>query len=226
MRKTKTLITSILLIAMAFVSIGDYPFSNVYASELTGSTLDKYVNKLNELNSELGTTYAIPDNTTYEASGQAYEELIAFYSGMTINEFEAYIRNVNNKISNYKEMDKTCEIFLQEPDTIFTPPVTRLQTQKLIFTNGNYFYIKAYVYTGEGNIRYSRMYSYGDEISVYPAYRVQDMTYTYNSDCTAVNVTFKAGKYAAPNLLMTTTPIYFTVKFLSAGGNLYETMEI
>ena len=225
--KRRSFLNNVTIFIAAFLFFSNICYSSVsYAATTNETILEKYISKLNELNNELGTTYAIPDKETHEAYGNDYESLINFYTSMTIEEFEFYIRNINDNNLN-QVVNRNQEDFLlqQESFSVYAAPTTKVQTQKLIFSNSNYFYMKAQIYTGEG-IRYTSIVEFGNSISVYPAYCCQSATYSFNSDYTTVDVSFKAGYYAAANLLYTTTPKYFYATFKAVGGDVYLLTDV
>ena len=67
--------------------------------------------RLQELNRELGTDYAIPDEATCADTGSDYNEVVEFYTSMTLDEFESYIRDMYEQYgviedSDYRIVDK------------------------------------------------------------------------------------------------------------------------
>ena len=57
-----------------------------------GDDLAIYENELQKLNEELGTNYQLSPT-----GDDTYEDMVAFYTGMTIEEFDAYIREAYEK---------------------------------------------------------------------------------------------------------------------------------
>ncbi len=63
-----------------------------------GDDLAIYENELQKLNEELGTDYQLSPT-----GDDTYEDMVAFYTGMTLEEFDTYIREAYEK---EKEFDK------------------------------------------------------------------------------------------------------------------------
>lgn len=59
---------------------------------IRGNDLAIYENELLKLNEELGTDYQLSPT-----EGDTYEDMVAFYTGMTIEEFVTYIREAYEK---------------------------------------------------------------------------------------------------------------------------------
>lgn len=79
----------IITAAILCIMIGYYRKPN---KSVHGDDLAIYENELQKLNEELGTDYQLSPN-----GDDTYEDMVAFYTGMTIEEFDAYIREAYEK---------------------------------------------------------------------------------------------------------------------------------
>lgn len=68
--------------------------SNAATENMSDNVLAPYIEHLQEFNQEFGTEYAIPDEATCNETGTDYHEIVRFYTAMTLEEFDAYIRDL------------------------------------------------------------------------------------------------------------------------------------
>lgn len=79
----------VIIAAILCITIGYYRKPN---KSIHGDDLAIYENELQKLNEELGTDYQLSPT-----GDDTYEDMVAFYTGMTIEEFDAYILEAYEK---------------------------------------------------------------------------------------------------------------------------------
>lgn len=90
-RRLTNVVTIICALILAFSSA-------VSASAATeADTLKMYNEKLADINEKLGTQYKIPTREELTATDMTFQELIDFYTTMTLEEFETYILEMHTK---------------------------------------------------------------------------------------------------------------------------------
>ena len=212
MRKTiKTVLVMVLTVAI-LVNQG----TMAYASEGTDS-LQMYEERLEELNLELGTTYQLTP-----AAGENYEDMVAFFSAMSIEEFEEYIME--------------CYIAEVEFDSVMDAPLenalmnggvvrSTLDTQKYFYAaNANYLYLKAYTTTVSGITIYTGdVDSAGYLLSVYPGYAATSYSTLFADDMRTVRVTYNCTKYLSKYV---TDAVAYTlnVRYGAGAGDIYPSL--
>ena len=197
------LMVSVMLIGQA---------GTVFAAE-GGNELAPYEAELNTLNEELGTDYALQ-----QSDGTSYEEMVEFFTSMSMDEFDAYIHDayVAEKEFEEKEGSELIAIMDENVNTRST-----LSTQKFYYDGSNYLYMKAYTTTVSGQTIYTGdVSSTGWSISSYPAYKSTSCTVSFSSDKKSATCKYNCTRYVSANVI--STGIYTkTCTFSAGGGNLY-----
>jgi hypothetical protein len=175
--------------------------------------LAPYEAELETLNEELGTDYALQ-----QCDGTSYEEMVDFFTSMSMDEFDAYIHDayIAEKEFEEKEDSKLITVMDENANARST-----LSTQKFYYDGSNYLYMKAYtttvskktVYTGDVS-------STGYSISSYPAYKSTSCTVSFSSDKKTATCKYKCTKYVSANVISTGTYTK-TCTFSAGGGNIY-----
>ncbi|MCM1552582.1 MAG: hypothetical protein NC092_07825 [Butyrivibrio sp.] len=187
--------------------------SGSFAKEEVTDNLVPYEEKLTLLNNELGTDYVLfpTENTTYD-------EMVAFYTAMSLAEFEEYIRNAYEAEQEFDEI-------MEQETTMKKDPIeacSTLDTQRYYYAaNANYLYLKAYTTTVSGSTVYTGdINSAGYSISSYPAYRATSCSESFASDKKTVDITYSCVKCVSENLIYTTI---YTIKvtYEAGAGDIY-----
>lgn len=175
--------------------------------------LAPYVEKLTLLNDELGTDYVLAptENTTYD-------EMVTFYTDMSLEEFEEYIRDAYEAEQEFDEVMET-ETEMRK-DSVAT--YSSLDTQKYYYAgNSNYLYLKAYTTTVSGSTIYTGdISSAGYSISSYPAYKANSYSSSFADDKKTVDISYSCVKCVSQNLIYDTL---YTIKvtYGAGAGNIY-----
>lgn len=207
-RKIKTMVTVVLSTVLAF-SQGISSFASTNENQFT-----IYETKLAELNAELGTNYELTPT-----EGSSYDEMVSYFTDMTLTEFEIYIREAYDAEQNF---NKT--ISLPTESIISNSNISRstLQKQKYYYAgNSNYLCIDAYTTTVSGSTVYTGdVASAGGSLVSYPGYKAMSYTKSFSSDMKTVAVSYKCMKYLSKNV---TSATYYTVNvtFTAGGGDVY-----
>lgn len=214
MRKT---FTSLCLV-LSLICVMLFSTTIVEASE---DELTPYQDVLNTLNAQLGTHYAFPSEDDLTASGETYNDVVEFYTAMSMDEFEEFvlsaheneIQGIYTKITNKSQEDES-EIM----------PLAFSKTQKCYYdTSGvNYISITSTVYHADGKDRYSSINSYSKKCGEIPYYLPKSMTCKKSSDSTTVDCRFSCSKYIAPNLTDATTHV-LEITFRASDGDMHKT---
>lgn len=211
----KRMIKKIAVMSLAF-SILVSQGVMAYASEGTDS-FHMYEEKLEELNNELGTTYQLTP-----AAGESYEDMVNYFSTMSMEEFEEYIKGC---YESEVEFDSVMDKPLENVATNSGMERSTLGTQRYYYSaNANYLYIKAYtttvsgvtVYTGDVN-------SAGYSLSVYPGYAANTYSTSFADDMRTVQVTYNCTKYLSKYV---TDAVAYTLKITygAGAGDIYPTV--
>lgn len=88
-RRYIVMIVGGIIAAILCITIGIYRKPN---KSVHGADLAIYENELQKLNEELGTHYQLSPT-----GDDTYEDMVAFYTSITIEEFDAYIREAHEK---------------------------------------------------------------------------------------------------------------------------------
>ena len=112
MKKCIQIIFVLVLIA-SFIPTATKSNAAMDNTDLSGNVLAPYIIRLQELNRELGTDYAIPDEENCADTGSDYNEVVEFYTSMTLDEFDSYIRDLYEKYGtgeNYGTEDEEVSV--------------------------------------------------------------------------------------------------------------------
>ncbi|MCD7835651.1 MAG: hypothetical protein LUG83_03165 [Lachnospiraceae bacterium] len=209
MKKIKKITVVMTLIAGILL----FQNTKVFASDVTSTELAIYEEKLAQLNEELGTDYKLQPST-----GFSYDEMVEYFTNMTIDEFETYIRNayLQEQALNEKMENPLQEIIEQNSNTRST-----LNTQYYCYDGKNMLYMKAYTTTVSGTTVYTGdVLSTGSIINEYPAYDSTSCTVVISSTMRTAECSWICVKYVSANVASGT---YYVVSctFTAGGGNIY-----
>jgi len=199
-----------------FISIFFFIFlSQVMPAMASDNALLLYEERLNEINAELGTNYEF----VYSGGEISEDEMISFYTSMTIDEFDAYIRNMANK---GKMLEK--RITFQQEEMVSIIEVTRATDveQRYYYDGVHYLKIYANTNTEHGKQIYSKITKWGHSgnLGQYPYYSPRDLSCTISSDGREVECIYTCNQYVGPNIMSAVDTI-ITVTFVAGGGNIY-----
>lgn len=156
----------------------------------------KYQVKLQQLNDELGLNYELTPSP-----GCTYEDMVNYYTSMTLGEFEQYIRSAYEvgKSNNIEQAPYENESLLYEYSTYSA----ELQQFKAYFYSPNYLYIYAYVDTYNGNRLFTgtidRWGSTSGDTYI-PYYFAYGFNSSFSGDMRSVTCIYSCSKYIAKNL--------------------------
>ena len=186
--------------------------------------LSPYYTALEDINAQLGISYAFPTEEELEENGENYSDLVAFFTAMSIEEFKSYVLEAyeNEKNENADLLGENTEV-IQDPISLLS--YTKTQKYYYSTSNSNYISITSTLYTGDGKERYSKVSDYSYDFTEYPYYKPSSLTTSFGSGYTSVTCTFKCSKYVAKNIINTAT---YTIKvtFPASGGNVYATITV
>lgn len=211
--KIKRLVIVCLLIILCVMRLTSVP---VLAD---GNELRIYLEVLDEINHELGTSYKFPTAEMLEKQGKNYYDLVAFYAAMSIDEFREYVYNAHENAKNADNRIAEAQINMEE---------TRVQqrayhkTQRYYYdpNNSNYVSISAILLTADGEERYSSITGWNYLGAEYPYYQPHAMTYTYYEGNTWVYCVYSCYKVVGANLISDSN-YTLSVYFRGAYGDVY-----
>lgn len=184
-----------------------------FASE---DVMEPYEEKLDQINQELGTNFKF--NNEGELSKTEMEQ---FYTSMSVDEFDVYMRNAIEKAQNMSnclgedarnDWNIDSGIQLMELTT----------EQRYIYDTAHYLYVSVNINTEHGVTTYTAFHGAGDSGSQgsYPFYRVDSYVASLSENSKILSCNFSCFKCIAPNVSNTyATPIL--VNFKAGGGNVY-----
>lgn len=178
---------------------------NIVMAETVDNALFSYLQKLEELNDELGTNYEL-----CATEGDSYDELVSFYTEMTLSEFEQYIREAHET-----EMNDV------KSDSLIVEPYSA-SSQRFYYDGTNYFYVDSELTVENGVLRYSGIQSTGSRIVSYPGYKMTSYDFVFQNSKRNVNCTWKCVKCVAQNVIAAGSYTK-SCKFTAGGGNVYPT---
>lgn len=213
----KKILTTFLFAATFFLLTG----KPAQAQETNTNALQPYEEKLEELSSELGTELAI-----VPSENGTMEETIDFYTNMSIEDFESYVKDA------YEEgelLDEITDAHLSEDfSSLEVAPLASIAYyQKYYYSAGNtknYLYVRAYVnsdtsrYTGE-------VYDIGSIQNSYPSYKCKSASYSFSNNKKNLNCNYKVTKYLSNSLIETTTKT-ISCTYTANGGNIYASGKL
>lgn len=177
--------------------------------------ITKYEQRLQGINEQLGTQYKIPNAQESEAIGGNYQDVVDFYTALSMEEFEQYIYQMY-------EMDKNDSSEDFQKITMEAPAVEPrgIEQQNYYYSSSsNYLFIKANVITVSGVKYYNSVQSYGSSAAYsYPYYKPMGFSYTPLADSRQLKCSFRCSKYLSSNLIDTAVHT-LTVTFTAGGGN-------
>jgi len=191
----------------------------VFASELVSNGLVQYEIKLEQLNEELGTDYKMQPGID-----SSYEEMVEYYTNMTMDEFESYIRNAYRTEQEMNEM-MSKPLYEETAASIMAnstiSPQSTLAKQRYFYDGSNYLYITAYTTTVNSSTIYTGDFGEsGWYIREYPAYQPTSCTYSFSTDKKYLTCSWTCVKYVSTNLIATG---HYTLScsFTAGGGDIY-----
>ena len=184
-----------------------------FASE---NVMEPYEEKLDQINQELGTNFKFDDEGELSKS-----EMEQFYTSMSVEEFDVYIRNAIKKEQNIGDffgadtrndwnIDSGIELMEVSKE------------QRYIYDTVHYLFVDVNINTEHGVTTYTAFKGAGDSGSQgsYPFYRVKSCAANLSEDCKILSCNFSCYQYVAPNIYNTyDTPIL--VSFRAGGGNVF-----
>lgn len=213
MRRIKRSLIAFLCISTLLV------FSSSFVTAETDS-IQLYKDKLEEINTELGTNYRIPDADEVTVTGKTYAELEAFYQAMDLKEFENYIHEL------HAENDQTRVIDIVQPmgpTSEITPSASdSIQYYYYSSSNNNYLALYTKVIISGGVTYYNSVtgYGYNSPARGYPYYVPFNMSYSVSSDSRKLTCSYSCAKYISQYII---DNINYTLRvtFTAGGGSLY-----
>lgn len=166
-----------------------------YAAET--NTLQKYEQKLEEINEKLGTNYKIANEQELEESNTTYAEMLAFYDAMSEEEFENYIMELHNLNI---QVDETNSLVEYNSSNNMSRS-SSVEEQYFYYNSDNYIGIETYNIKIGGISYYQGVKSYYCTKNSYPCYNIIGFTGTPSSDSTQLTCTFKCNKYLSPTII-------------------------
>lgn len=177
----------------------------VYAED----KLMPYREVLIEMNNKLGTDYSFPEETQLQENGQKQDDIVKFFSRMTLEQFRKYIYKAYlNQISNGSNQYSRGEEF-----NIQSIAFSKKQN---VYYNSNSIFINTTIYSADGCDRYSSINNYGYTKKGYPYYKPNKMTKTFGSGNKTVTCKFFCTQYVAQNIVSSSK--YTLVATFSASG--------
>lgn len=183
---------SIVALFMAVVLIlgqNSYAFARAEVNALA-----PYQEKLIFLNNELGTDYVLSptEDTTYD-------EMVTFYTNMSINEFEKYVRDA---YTAEQEFDKASGLETDMRKDDFPVGYSSVEQQKYYYAaDFNYLYINAYTTKVSGKTIYTGdIKSAGYYIDSYPAYKAERWTSSFSDDKKTVDMSYSFAMHSRKNI--------------------------
>lgn len=216
MKKNKIFkgISLFILIAVCFVSLPNI-------SNAEENPMQAYEQKLVEINERLGTSYKIASEQELEGTEITYNELVAFYSEMSLAEFEEYILELHSQNNQAEYLDSRIEY-----DNTTTNGLSRsASTNKQYFYyqsgSSNYIALTTYNIIIGGTSYYQSVYSYSwSQAYSYPYYKPTSISYTPSSDSRQLTCTFTCTKYISATVIQTTTNQLVTTFTAQGGGSI------
>lgn len=189
----------------------------VLAYETNSDELAPYEERLAQLNEELGTDYQL-----YPSEGWSDNEMIEYFSNMTIDEFESYI------VSAYQaeqECNTESGISIQSTINESADINAAYSTQRYYYdANGNSLYLKAYITVIDDTTYYTgEVYATGSTIQSYPAYKSNSCYVSFSNNNTTAACTWTCVKYVSANVISATS-YHISCTFTSEGGSIYPSV--
>lgn len=205
MKRVKEVVAYMLVIVCAVAGCR----LSVFAQE---NPLAEYEEELAVLNERLGRNYEL-----FPTGEDTYEDMVAFYTQMTMEEFDEYIYNAYEAELLFDQ--RLAERSNQE--SIVMPRYTFLEVQKYFYDNiTNYLYLRANVSDIDGVAYYDSTYSLGSYIGSFPGFNCESSSVSYSSDKREAYCTWRCTKHLSRDVILTGT-YTFSCTFTAEGGHVY-----
>lgn len=211
-KKIKLLVSLMCVLCMIFIS-GTAVFANEESDRLSS-----YEERLEEINAKLGTSYKIADAEEVKATGWTYEQLIEYYTSMSLDEFEDYIVGLHENTPEFEPIEVVQPL---DTEPVLSTLATQ-STQKFYYSssNNNYLFITTNLVSSGGVSYYNNVLSYGrGPVDKYPYYSPTGLSYTPSSDSRQLTCTFKCARYISAGIIDTGS-YSLKVTFTAGGGDL------
>lgn len=208
-RRLTNVVTIICALILAFSSA-------VSASAATeADTLKMYNEKLADINEKLGTQYKIPTREELTATDMTFQELIDFYTTMTLEEFETYILEMHTK--NMSDNETRVQSIIVADGSASARATETEQYYYYSSTNKNYFTLKSKIVT-VNNVAYYNSFvnaGYNSKATGYPYYVPNSISYSVSNDSRQMTVSYYCAKYISATLIDTG---YYTIAVTYTAG--------
>lgn len=185
-----------ILLLMVFICSNSF---SVIAADAKDVLLP-YRDKLAEFNEKMGTQYKIPTESELQVVNNTLEELKAFYTNMSIEEFENYIMELHiQNISSEKELHQQ---LVNEENGIM--PLAKDSFQTYFYSTHNFFWLEAKTVTVNDVVYYNSFVDAGtgySGVKDYPYYDIINTSYSVSDNSRKIYVTYKYSKYLSQNLM-------------------------
>ena len=190
-------------------------------------SLESYELVLDEINAEYNISYRLPTKDEMDENGSSYEDMVTFYTSMSIDEFKNYILSVYETESNEEVLENNISIYIDEnednllSDDLCSTTFTKRQRYYYSTTlyNDNYIYVNSKGLNDSGTKKYTSITGYGEYHNQFPYYNPYDLKSTISSDGASVKCVIYYNKYATEQLI-TAQYKKITITFYAAGGNI------
>lgn len=205
----KRILTSILALIVFLSWIGIRPNISK-AAEIY--TLDPYTSALEAFNQKNNTNYAFLDNTSMA------NEIIDYYTKMTIDEFTSYLNDIYSK-DKAMETEQNANIIITD-NGISTYDFT--QTQHYYYSGSNSLYARTHVkQSSSSSPEYDYVDGYGAHHPDYPYYDPSlGFSSSISNDRKKLSCVFDCKKYV-DKYLIDTGKYTISVTFIVNAGNIY-----
>lgn len=179
--------------------------------------LQAYQDELDEINEELGTNYKILSEQELEETEMTYDELVAFYNGMTVDEFEDYILELH--ATNIKDAEFYSQLTYESSSTNSMARGSTLCVNNFCYQSGSSNGLIALTYNIDigGTSYYQSVLKTDYTGYTYPYYVPTGLSYTPSSDSTKLTCTFTCEKYLSATI-KDATLYKLTTTFTASGG--------
>lgn len=184
--------------------------------------LDIYQQILDEMNNELNTNYRFPSEEEMLKKGETYQDLVDFYSAMSVDEFKQYVYSAHQNvldgtiITNWDYVDYTNSL------------LSYTKTQKYYYegsSTGNYLYLKTKAYSGGGMEHYIEALESGHTERSYPCYYNISTNVTFSKNMRKLVCEFNCSRFVSKNLSDNSYRT-FKIPFEADGGDVYTVITV
>lgn len=215
MKKIRKHVFSWLLVITLMIS----NVSFVFAAE--DDSLNRYRDKLEEINIALGTNYKIPDKEEIKVTGMTYEELQQFYTDMSLEEFEQYIYRLDAENDRTKVIEITADT---KNTNVGISPAATASSQYFFYSSSNSNFLSVYtnIVQSGGVSYYNSVTGYGKNsvATGYPYYNPYSFSYSPSGDSRQLSCSYKCSKYISAGVI-DTGAYTLRITFTAGGGNIY-----